>query len=112
MVQEASNTAVRELAVRAAEASEAGSGLRKQVALMLRDQGKYPEARAMLEGVVAAREAAESAGEGKVEDTLVAKGRLGEIMEMQGELDAAMDHLSKALSIQACELSDLLMACQ
>ena len=76
MVIEASNTAARELAVRAAEASEAGSELRLNVALMLRDQGKYPEARAMLEGVVAAREAAESAGEGKVEDTLDAKGWL------------------------------------
>ena len=86
MVVEASNTAARELAVRAAEASEAGSRLRSQVALMLRDQGKYPEARAMLEGVVAAREAAESAGEGKVEDTLDAKGWLGDIMESQGQL--------------------------
>ena len=99
MVQEASNTAVRELAVRAAEASEAGSELRVMVFGMLRDQGKYPEARAMLEGVVAAREAAESAGEGKVEDALVKEKFVAPELLVGSGLDQRSGYLLNLLLI-------------
>ena len=89
LVIAALNAALRLVAVGEAEASEPTSELRVKVAIMLRDQGMLPEARDMMERLVAAREAAEAAGEGEATATLNAKSFLGEMMRHQGDLNSA-----------------------
>ena len=99
------NDAVARIAVAAAEASGLGTGrLPVNVALLLRDQGKLGAARALLERVVEAREAAEAAGEGAAAATLEAKGWLGGVMQMQGEWKAARGVLGAAAEGLEAEL--------
>ena len=93
------NDSVANAAVRAVQESDlASSELPLSVALLLRDLERLEEGRALAERVVAAREAAEGVGNGEAAATLDARGVVGNIMKMQGELEGAQATLEEAVA--------------
>ena len=91
------NRALADVAARAAE-EDVASEVALNAALYLRDLGRLGEARALCERVAAARRVAEAAGEGAVGGALHARGCVGNIMRMQGELEGARAALEEAVA--------------
>ena len=91
------NRALADVAARAAE-EDVASQVALCAALYLRDLGRLGEARALCERVATARRVAEAAGEGTVGGALDARGCVGNIMAMQGELEGARATLEEAVA--------------
>ena len=105
------NDALADLAAKAAEEEGALVGeVGLNTALYLRALGRYPEARALAERVAAARAAAEAAGEGDAAATLEARGLVGNIMEDQGELEAARAATSASARFSAAMTTSFTLA--